>query len=228
MAKQIILPADAFDDVRTLVGLSRDQLTSLDAVFATAASASPLRTTFINRVAETLRITIQEARSVVIVTHFLLLRPGGQEGQQFVSELLDDFREFLADSATEDESGRLLAAFDEKRELFASLATPKQERLRAQKILRLARGPERTVESVRTVCQLRPMYEGPEHEEEIIGLVPVTLLELKTKDVDGMVETHAFGLDTEALAALERVIERTKEKLGAMRQKYGSELLTTD
>jgi len=226
MAKQLVLPREAFDDVCTLVRLTDKQLTSLGDLFATGESVNALRTVFIDRVAETLGIGTGQARSVVVVTHILLLRPRTEESEGYVDELLDDLRSFLEESATEADREAILADFDQKRPLFASLATPKQERLRAQKIRRLARGPERTVESVRTICQLRPMYEGPEHAEQIVGLVPVILLEIKTEDADGEDETFAFGLDSETVTSLGTVIERTKEKLKTIREKYGPDLLT--
>jgi hypothetical protein len=92
----------------------------------------------------------------------------------------------------------------------------------------LASGPEQTIQSIRTICQLRPLFEGPEHKEQIVGLVPTIVLEVETTDTEGDVQTVAFSLDSDALGTLEQVVKRTQEKLASIREKYGDELLGDD
>jgi hypothetical protein len=92
----------------------------------------------------------------------------------------------------------------------------------------LASGPEQSILSIRTLCQLRPLFEGPEHEEQIVGLVPTIVLEVEATDADGDAQTVAFSLNSDALRSLEQVVKRTQEKLAAIREKYGDELLDED
>jgi hypothetical protein len=224
MAKRVELPLGAWGDVQAVLNLSREQLTGLCDHFASAESLRPFHTSFLNRVAETLGVEIDVARSVVVVAHFLLLRSQGEE--VYVEEMLDDVREFVEKAASAEEKADFIAKFEEKRDLLKVLATPNAERIRAQKIQRLATGPEREVESIRTICQLRPLFEGPEGREEMQGLVPTVLLELEVSDVYGEQETLAFLLNEELLNEFERVVHRTREKLGQIRQKYGSDFVT--
>ncbi len=228
MVKRVDLPPDALDDVCTLVRLSADQLTALVELFSTAESAFPLTETFIAKVAEELRVSIEDARSVVVVCHFILLHSEAQGDEGFISDVLRDVREFLENSLPKDELRGVLTSFDNNREILESLATPKPAPLRARKIERLASGPERRIDSIRTICQLRPLFEGPENDELIVGVVPSILLEIESVDDDDDSSTVAFSIDDKKLAELEKVVRRTREKLEAIREKYGSELLTTD
>lgn len=228
MVKRIILPPGALDDVCTLLRLSRDQLNALNGVFSEGESAAPLRASFVTKVAETLRVNIDNARSIVTVCHFLLLHSEAKEDEEFVEDVLNDFREFLENSLEDPQKTEILSSFDRNRDVLASLATPKPAPLRLQKIRKLASGPEEQLESIRTICQLRPLFDGPEHEETIEGLVPVILVELELENEDGVSRTASFAMDHEKLDELENVIRRTREKLDAIQNKYGSELLSTD
>ncbi len=228
MVKRVDLPSDALDDVRALLRLSAAQLTKLDELFSTAESAFPLRETFINQVAETLKVSIDDARSVVMVCHFLLLHSEAHDDEDIVSDVLRDVREFLENLLAKDESRGVLASFDENRDTLKSLATPKPAPLRARKIERLASGPERRIDSIRTICQLRPLFEGPENDERIVGVVPSILLEIESVDDDDDSSTVVFSIDDKKLTELEEVIQRTREKLEAIRQRYASDLLTPD
>lgn len=228
MVKRVILPSEALDDVRTLIQLSNVQLSVLDQLFSKGESAFPLRASFINEVAEQLKVNIDDARSVVVVCHFLLRKTDANEGDEYVTDLLADFREFLENSVDGEERQSLLAKFDENREVLASLAAPKPEPLRVKKIRRLERGPEPYIQEIRTICQLRPLFEGAESDESIAGLIPTLVLEIEAKDGDGDSKTFAFSMASEDLAKIEQVIQRTRDKLDAIRAKYGSALLTVD
>lgn len=228
MVKRVSLPSEAFDDIRTLICLSTEQLRTLDELFSNAESAFPLRASFINQVAENLKVGLDDARSVVVVCHFLLRHSDAQDDKEFVTGLLGDIREFLENSVPDEEQQSLLSQFDEKRGILESLASPKPAPLRERKIRRLESGPEPHVDDVRTVCQLRPLFEGQEREEFIAGLVPTILLEIETTISDGDSRTFAFSMGIDQLEQLEQVLKRTREKLEAIRMKYGSELLTSE
>lgn len=227
MVKRFILPLEALDDIRGLVRLSSDQLVALETLFSSGKSVSAHRATFINQVAEKLRISIEDARSVSVVCSFLLSAVDDNEAGD-VGELLEDVREFLKDSLTEDERQTILNEFDEKRTVLVSLATPKPARLRAEKIRRLLGGPEPHVHSFRTVCQIRPLFEGPENNETIVGLVPMILLEIESVNADGITNTLSFSMDADDLKELEKLVKRTNMKLEAIQEKYNSEILAAE
>ncbi|MEX0702015.1 MAG: hypothetical protein WD069_07960 [Planctomycetales bacterium] len=228
MAKRLVFPIAASADVLALVRLTPQQLRQLVELFSTADSAHPLRAEFINSIAETLRLPVSDARSVVAVLHCLLIpRDDSQHPDPaYARDLIDDLREFVDQQAPDDVKAALLTSLDTNRTLFESLATPKPLRVRALKVRRLASGPEPMLDSVRTLCQLRPLFEGEAHNEDIAGVVPSILLQFETTDQDGDAKTFAFGLTPSGLDELSATIERTKEKLEAIRNKYGPDLLT--
>ena len=165
---------------------------------------------------------------MVVVCDFLLLRREVQDDEEFVIDLLHDLRQFLEDYVPEDDQQAVLTNFDENHEILKSLTTPKPAPLRVKKIRSLQSGPEQHVHAFRTICQLRPLFEGPENDEKIDGLVPMILLEIESGDADGVPSTLAFSMSEADLAELEKVVKRTREKLEAIHEKYGSELLTAD
>ena len=227
MVKRVILPSDALDDFRTLIRLSSDQLKALDELFASGESVSALRTTFVNQVAEDLQLNLDEARSVTVVCSFLLSL-SDKEDEGSAGEILDDVREFLENSLPDEDKDSVLGQFDQNCELISSLATPKPARKRAQKIRGLLAGPEPHVHSFRTICQLRPLFEGQDNDETIVGLVPMILLEIESADADGDANTLSFSMDAEDLAESQKVVERTRMKLEAIQKKYKTEILTTE
>ena len=228
MVKRVILPSEALDDFCTLLRLSSDQLKALGDLFSKGESATPLRTTFVNQVAEKLQVNIEDARSVTVVCSFLLSNADdGDAGS--ANEVLDDVYEFLENSLQGDDNKQtVLGKFDENRGLLLSLATPKPARKRAQKIRSLLAGPEPHVHSFRTICQLRPLFEGPDNNETIVGLVPMILFEIESADADGDTATLSFSMDSEDLAELENVVKRTRVKLQSIQQKYKPEILTAE
>jgi hypothetical protein len=230
MAKRVIMPRKALNDVLALVRLRSDQLRTLAELFSGAESASPFRRTFVNRVAESLSVPIDSARSLITVVHFLLLQSSDlrQFDDSIAQEIVEDLREYVEQNAATDDKTQLLENFDAGRAEFQSLATPKQGRVRAMKIRRLSSGPEHTVQSVRTLCQLRPLFEGEEHNEQIVGLVPNIVLVIEALNDNDDTTTFAFELAPAVLDELERTVSRTKEKLSGIRAKYGTDLLTEE
>ena len=151
-----------------------------------------------------------------------------KEDDSFRSELVDDIRDFLENLLPKVDKQSVLEQFDQNRELILSLVTPKPARMRALKIRGLMAGPEPHVHSFRTICQLRPLFEGPENDETIIGLVPMILLEIESADVDGDTNTLSLSMDAEDLAELEKVVKRTRMKLEAIQEKYKSDILSAE
>lgn len=237
MAKRMIVPAEAMDDIRRLLLLQPQQLNALAGLFELAEAAFPLRTKFINRVAETLNVAIETARSVVVVVHFLLLRRNQDSAAEFskvASDIWGDIRDYIAGKTDLVDRQALLDSIDANRVVLESLATPKPQRNRAVKIRRLSSGPERTIDSIRTVCQLRPLFEegelteGNEPPEDIVGLVPSLLLELQVSEPDGTDQVLVFGMSPETLTELAKVIQRTQRKLATIESRFQNDILSVE
>lgn len=227
MVKRLILPSEALGDFLALLHLSSDQLKTLENLFSTGESATALRATFVNQVAEALQISIEDARSVTVVCSFLLSGAEAADAD-YGRDLLEDVRKFLENALPEKDRQAVLDRFSQNREILLSLVTPKPARMRAKKIRGLLAGPEPHVHSFRTICQLRPLFEGPDNEETIIGLVPMILLEIESAGADGDSNTLSLSMDAEDLAELERVVKRTRMKLETIQEKYKSDVLTVD
>jgi len=220
VGKHVSLPKTALEDVASLVRLDRQQTVSLAECFTWPESIGPIGQSFIHVVSERIRVDLEQAESIILVCQFLLTVV---EGGSPVGEVLDDLREFIAknDFSTDKEA---LSAFDLRRNDLVSLLAPKPSRVRAQKVRYLGEVFP-TVESFRTVCELRPVFEGPAGHEEIIGYVSVVLLKVKLSDSDGEESTVHLQLSPGKMRDLEKIIKRTNEKLATIQSKFGDELL---
>jgi hypothetical protein len=218
---RLILPKTAFKDVKSFLRLEEGKLRALEELFGTPASIATRRPEFIREVAKQLHLDIPTTDSVVLVCQFLLTVV--EEGNP-PEEILNDLREFVAQHASPEEKD-VVAAPEQKRQALISLLTPKPGRTRALKVEYLAHGPHPTVDSFRTVCELRPVFECPEGRQTIVGYVPTILLEVKVSDMEGQGKTVLLYLTAEMLKSLKEVVTRTEEKLEAIRAKFDKELL---
>jgi hypothetical protein len=205
----LTLPKTAFRDVKSFLHLEEEQLRALGELFGTPASIAPRRPEFVGEVAKSLRLDTSTVETVILVCQFLLTVV--EEGIP-PEEIVDDLRAFLVQHAASSEDRDVITALDQKRPALVSLLTPKPARTRALKVEYLAHGPNPTVDSFRTVCELRPVFESPEGRETIVGYVPCILLEVKTSDRERQGNTVLLQLTAETLKSLKEVIERTEKK----------------
>lgn len=220
MPKHLILPKSAFKDIRTLLRLDVEKLSVLRELFATPESISPTSPGFIQKVAERLHLDLSAAQAVVLVCQFLLTVV--EEGHP-PSEIVEDVREFLVQNAPAEEKD-VIDSLDSKRKVLELLLTPTPERSRALKVRYLGE-VHPTWDSFRTVCELRPVFDRKDDREEIVGYVPVVLLEAKQSDAEDEEERILFHLSPRALKALSEAIQRAEEKLAIIRRRFGGELL---
>jgi hypothetical protein len=220
VAKHLFLPKTAMEDIAPLLRLDEEKLRALAECFASSDSILPSRPGFVQKVANRLPIALGDAESIVVVCNFLLSVV--DEGNPY-QEVLDDLREFVVQhdvSAGKD----LVSALNARRNSLEFLLSPKPERSRALKVRYLGEVFP-TVDSFRTVCELRPVFEGPSGQETIVGYVPVVLLEVKISDSDGDESSVHLHLSPQKIKALDKTIKRATDKLRIMRQKFGDELL---
>jgi hypothetical protein len=216
----VALPSSAYDDVKSLVALDDEKLRLLTDILGNPASISMPSEQVVESVADKLQLDIATVESVVLVCQFLLTVV--EEGTP-AQAVVDDVRAFIARQA-KGEDRDLLAALEKRRKLLETLV-PSAERLRAQKVKYLEHGLYGTVDSFRTVCELRPVFERPNNKEAIVGFVSTIFLEIKSSDQDGDERQVLLQLTPEKLEALKEVVARTEEKLAVIRARFGKELL---
>jgi hypothetical protein len=216
------LPPNALKDIRLLIELDEKKLPILGELFATAESLPPLRQAFLRQAAESLQIDLVSARTVVVTCQVLMswVEQGAKP-----AEVVREIRDFLAAMVSAGERERVLNTFDAKRSILEMVLTPKAARLTAQKVRYLTYGLEPTVDSFRTVCELRPVFEGLEGQETIIGYAPIVIFEVKLSGGAGE-QTVLLHFSPEMLKSLGDVVKRTEKKLEAIKGKFGDALLS--
>jgi hypothetical protein len=215
--KHLILPKSALHDVALLTRLDEDKLRALSEVFVSADSAPPSSPELVERVARGLALKTDAARAIVVVCQFLLTLVE-QRGIS-PAEVLDDIREFVSQHDAD-----LVGVIDAKRPALERLFTPSPERTRAIKVQSLT-VLHPMVESFRTVCELRPVFERLGQEETIVGYVPIILLEATIAGKEGEENKVLLQLSAATLKKLTEVIDRTEEKINKIRERFGNELL---
>ncbi len=219
------LPPQAVKDIASLISLDQTQLESLIEAFGTDDSVPPHSQSFIEQLSDRLGIGEDTIPGICAASSFLLHL--GEMGNDSASEIVDTVKASIL-RATEDEAEKneLERKIDENRELLESLATPTPAWRRHQKIRTLVEGPERSAEGFRTICQLRPLFDGPEGDEAIEGLVPVILMEIRSRTSDDDCEGTTFALTEKKLQELKKVIERAETKMNLVRAKYSEQILS--
>jgi len=221
MTRKLVLPKESLDDIRTLVVLTQRKLETLRSLLGTGDSITFQDPDFVQKVSEELELDSEVAGSVVLVSQFLLtVAEGGVEPD----EILSDVRSFLLQNARDDEE--LIGKFESNYDYLKSLLMPQPGRSLARKIQYLSR-IQPTADSFRTVCELRPVFDSND-DEHIVGYVPIILLQMKQSGSDDEENMTVFNLSTKALAELDKVIQRAKTKLFAIRSRFGKELLGDD
>jgi hypothetical protein len=219
MTRVLDLPEEALSDARALVSLTREQLHALDQLLSTGNSLLPVEESFVEEVCDSLGIDRFRCQQVLPISSYLLETKGSAK------EVVSDLRRFLEQESDEAARTRTLASFDENREALELLCTEKQERVRARKVRRLRDRPEPSAESFRTICQLRPLFEGSEEQENIVGLVPSILVEIRLHSANDEEETVIFSLSREKLNSFRKTLERTLYKLDKIQDAYGNQVL---
>lgn len=218
---QLLLPKSALKDVKLLLSLDADTLRKLDEFLSHPESVKPFADDLAKTFSKQLGIEQPTLETAIMVCQYFLSVVGdGAKPEDVVNELVA----FVTRNAPEYE--QFLTAIDRKRPVLVSLLTPKPERRRAMKVAYLAHGPQPTVDSFQTICDVRPVFETVEGKEEIVGYVPTILLEAKVSDPEGEGRQTIFlSMTSKKLELLKVVVERAEEKLNAIRAKFGNDLL---
>lgn len=220
MANRMYFPQEALEDFSALLSLSGEQLRLVVDLLDEDLDESKM----FDVVEERLNASPSTARSILALVMFLRTVSSRGSSPDDIVEGIRRLIEEHGDAAKEE----LLKSLEIAEPHVRAISTPSPKWIRRKKIQRLAEGPLATFESCRTVCQLRPLFEGGDTEEfrteEIAGLVGNILVELHLNDPNND-ETILFNLTAEQLEELIEVLERAQQKMVAIRQRYGKELL---
>lgn len=222
MTRVLELPTEALSDATALVSLTQEQLLALDRLLSTGESLPPVEPSFVAKVGESLGIDEKKCWQVLPISFFLLGTAGPAK------EIIADFRQFFEEEEDLALRAKVLAQLDANREALESLCTEKPERARARKIQRLRDRPEPCAESFRTICQLRPLFEGSENQEDIVGLVPSILVEIKLNSANDEEETIVFSLSPEKMESLKKTLERALYKIRKIQERYEKQILNSN
>ncbi len=221
MFQLIRFPSDALPDIRELVHLSVDQLVTLAQLLDTKEAAPPVDQEFEDHVREELQLTAESAEAVVRIS--LILQGTNLDGEKAL-KVVEDFRQLIGLEKPEDQND-LLSAITEKHEALINVVTRKPAIARELQRRHIASGTQPAIESIRTLIQLRPLFQRNEDGEpiDIECLIPAMTLELKYER-DDREHSATFSLTEETLEELIGSLEDAKAKWALLREKYSEEL----
>ena len=224
MAQRITFPKEALEDISAVLRLSDDNLDYLARLIDEDYEFSDV----FEVAAGELQIPPGDVRSVVSVAMFL--RTAGARGAS-AEDITQAIRGVVEEFSDDEEKALLLDNLNRIQQKIHALAIPTPTWIRQKKVKRLANGPHSKYEFCRTACQLRPLFESDEEEDEdenIVGLVGNILVELHLRDPNDDDEIVVFSLDPSELDDLIKVFDRTRRKLAAIRRRYAGELLNLE
>ncbi len=221
MFQLIRFPSDALPDIRALVQLSVDQLKSLARLLDTKEAAPPVDQEFEDHVREVLDVTPDSAEAVVRIS---LILQGSNLDSEKATKVVEDFRQLVGLEKPSDQDD-LLSAISEKQEDLINVVTRKPAIARELQRRHIASGTQPAIESIRTLVQLRPLFQRNEDGEpvDIECLIPAMTLELKYER-DNREQSATFSLTEETLDDLIGSLEDAKSKWALLKQKYSDEI----
>lgn len=221
MFQLIRFPSDALPDIRALVQLSIGQLESLAQLLDTKEAAPPVNQEFEDHVREALGVSAESAEAVVRIS---LILQGSNLDRENAIKVIEDFKQLIGVEEPDDHDG-LLSSISEKHEALIDVVTRKPAISRELQRRHIASGTQPAIESIRTLVQLRPLFQRNEDGEpvDIECLIPAMTLELKY-DRDNREHSATFSLTEETLDDLIDSLEDAKTKWALLKQKYSDEI----
>lgn len=201
--------------------LSFDQLRTLAQLLDTKEAAPPVNQEFEDHVGETLGITAESAEAVVRIS---LILQGTNLDREKAVKVIEDFKQLISLEEPDDHDG-LLSSISEKHEALIDVVTRKPAISRELQRRHIASGTQPAIESIRTLVQLRPLFQRNEDGEpvDIECLIPAMTLELKYER-NNRKHSATFSLTEETLDDLIGSLEDAKTKWALLMRKYSGEI----
>ncbi len=221
MFHQFRFPSEALNDVRALVKLTPDQLNRLAKLLDSDSAAPPVDEDFEARVAKELDVTAAIARSAVNVS---VVMQSLDLTEAEAGEIVIDLEHFITVEGPDD-SGELLAEIDSKRKELIAVGQRTKGFSRELEMRRIASGTQPEIDAIRTLVQLRPLYERNESNQpvSIECLVPAMTLELKFYKNERS-DSATFSLSESTLNELIRSLEDARNKWKIMKNDFADRI----
>jgi len=208
---RLYIPEDGIGDIRTLLSLSDAQINQLSSLLD-----SDLITESSNALLDRLSDALQCRASVCATAWSVARYVGSQKKTQKIAD--DDLIAQLVDEV-KTSAPDLAEQISSRRSLLLALFAPKPEADRHRKIHRLTWGPEKAAKVFRTVCDLRPVFDG--ERKVILTSIPVTLLVVDYTDEGGDEQTIVLQLNNESLERLRECLDTLDGKLATLGEYRG-------
>jgi hypothetical protein len=219
MAHWLFLPDDAYEDLVILSRLSSEQIESLRKHLD--SNEFQPRYAFFVKVAELLGVSDETAAKLcTFVNHVHNQRRKLNRDADSVPE---EFESFLRRSAPTgkqaEELKRLTEYLKKNRQLLVRLFSDLSERERSGKVQELELGPLPHLHSVRTFCDVRPVYD--ESAGKIVANIPILTLQLVTHSTETDEYTQVLIQLTENnLTEFRKAFERIDKKLALLKAEH--------
>ena len=221
MYQLIRFPPDALADVRALAQLSTNQLQTLATMLDTKEAAPPVDQDFEDLVAETVGLRAESAEAVVRIS---LILQGMNLNKDAPAKIVEDFEHLIQLQAPDDQAD-LLRMVRDKREDLINVVRRKSAITRELQRRQISSGTQPAIESIRTVVQLRPLFERNEKGEpvDIECLIPAMTLEIKYEREDRE-HSATFSLTEDTLDKLIGSLEDARSKWAVLNRKYSDQI----
>jgi len=222
MFRRIQFPPEAVVDILAVTRLNGEQLDLLNGFLNSSAAVEPVDTNFLGTVANELDVT-QEVADQLLRVGVVLKRL--DFAYEIASEIVDDMVDAIKQHAEETERQAALQAIADHRERYLTLITRSEARARVLRRRTIQQGTQPTIQEIRTLVQLRPLFAEDDEEEPVAieCLIPAMTLELKFQR-DDRNQSATFSLNRETLNDLIKSLERAKLKWDLMQERYGNEI----
>lgn len=217
MAHWLFLPDDAFDDLTRLAKLAPDKLPKLRALLD--SSEFELRYKFFVKLADQLGVSDEAAAKLCsFINYVQVQRARNNEAGESVPGELEYFLRAAGKQAEEAEL--VLKYIRDNRDTLAQLFSEPALFESAEKLRGLETGPLPHLDSVRTYCDLRPVYD--KHADKIVSTFPVITLSLTIHDTTAEEMKDILVQLTESdLKEFRKQFNRLDKKLAKLKELYG-------
>ena len=207
----MILPTASAPDLKIFAGLTSQQLWSLSEILRADSGSTEQDMVSIS---VELKVSPEEARSIYTIARYCIR----QSNDYSPEEIHDSMVDLLVEKGNESGVLALRENASAIRNLFSVCRTPR--RTREEKVQFLLYSSQKTVDSVRSICEIRPVFLETNGEERIDGHVSLVRLFFEQSDLEGNREVTSIAFTPSGLKSLEDCIERTWKKLIMIDEKY--------
>jgi hypothetical protein len=219
MAHWLYLPDDAVEDLTILASLSPEQAESLREHFD--ANEFVPRSSYYTNVADLVNISDDAASGLCSFINSVRTQRSRQnrDAATVPDELLGFLQRIPKDKGSKDTIGQLADYVEKQRSFLVSLFSEPPGRGHSDKVRDLESGPLPHVHSIRTFCDIRPVYD--DEASEIVAYLPmVTLSMVIHKTWCDEFEEVAVLLSDSDIDDLRETLDRLDKKLTILKKRH--------